>query len=257
MSEYLQLGEVRTWFDVCGEGDPLVLLHGGFSDARNFASNVDALAERFRVYLPERRGHGHTADVAGPITFEAMAQDTIAFLETVVGGPARIVGHSDGAIVTLLVGLHRPDLVERMVSISGNFHFDGLVPGAIDAEQAAHFVASSYAEVSPDGADHLPEFTAKMARLWTEEPTLTVDDLARITPRTLVMASDDDVATLEHTLDLYRSLPDAELAIVPGTSHVLILEKPDLCNRILLDFLTNDPVRTFLPIRRAEVTGGT
>jgi pimeloyl-ACP methyl ester carboxylesterase len=66
------------------------------------------LAARFHVYSPERRGHGHTPDVDGPITFDAMAQDTIAFLETVVGGPAHLVGCSDGATVALLVALRRP-----------------------------------------------------------------------------------------------------------------------------------------------------
>jgi pimeloyl-ACP methyl ester carboxylesterase len=55
----------------------------------------------------------------------------------------------------------------------------------------------------------------------------------------------------EHTLDLYRGIPGAELAIVPGTSHALIIEKPGLCNELILDFLTKDPVPTFLPVRRA------
>lgn len=64
------------------------------------------------------------------------------------------------------------------------------------------------------------------------------------------MSGDDDVVRLEHTLELYRGIPDAELAVVPGTSHVLILEKPDLVARLVLDFLTTEPVATRIPIRR-------
>ena len=251
MAEYVQLGEVRTWYDEVGSGPPLVALHGGFADARNFGANRDALASAFRVFLPERRGHGHTGDVPGPITYEVMAEDTIAFLDRVVGGPARLVGHSDGADVGLLVALRRPDLVERLVGISANFHHDGLIPGAIGAAEVAEFVGPDYAEMSPDGIGHLPEITAKLDRMWASGPTLTTDDLRAITTRTLVMVGDDDAVTLEHTLALYRALPNAELAVVPGTSHVLIMEKPDLCNRLMLDFLTGDPVPTFLPIRRA------
>ncbi len=65
------------------------------------------------------------------------------------------------------------------------------------------------------------------------------------------MVSDDDEVTLEHTVDFYRALPDGELAVVPGTSHGLLVEKPDLCNKIMIDFLTLDPVPTFAPIRRS------
>jgi pimeloyl-ACP methyl ester carboxylesterase len=68
--------------------------------------------------------------------------------------------------------------------------------------------------------------------------------------RALVMLSDDDEVTLEHAVDFYRALPRVELAVVPGTSHGLLVEKSDLCNKILVDFLTKDPIATFAPIRR-------
>jgi pimeloyl-ACP methyl ester carboxylesterase len=82
-------------------------------------------------------------------------------------------------------------------------------------------------------------------------PTLTKDGLKNITCRTLVMVGDDDEVILEHAVDFYRALPDGELAVVPGASHGLLVEKPDLCNKIMVDFLTLDPVPTFAPIRRA------
>jgi pimeloyl-ACP methyl ester carboxylesterase len=94
LADYVQLDCVRTWYEEHGDGDPLVLLHPGGAgvDARAFGLNIGALAARFRVYTPERRAHGHTPDVDGPITFDAMAQDTIAFLEKVIGQPAHLVG---------------------------------------------------------------------------------------------------------------------------------------------------------------------
>jgi pimeloyl-ACP methyl ester carboxylesterase len=108
MADYADLDGVRTWYDERAEGEPLALLHGGSVDARFFDKNIDALADRFHVFLPERRGHGHTPDVDGPITYQLMAQDTIAFLEAVVGGPAHLVGHSDGAVAAMLVAQRRP-----------------------------------------------------------------------------------------------------------------------------------------------------
>jgi pimeloyl-ACP methyl ester carboxylesterase len=254
MGRYVDLDGVRTWYDETGEGEPLVLLHpgGGGVDSRALAPNLDALADRFRTFTPERRAHGRTPDVEGPITFEAMAQDTIHFLEQVVGGPARVMGVSDGAIVALLVALRRPDLVTRLVFVAGVFHHDGWWPQAIDPNnEPPTFLEESYAELSPDGVDHYRAVVEKLVRMHQIEPTLTVEDLAAIPCRTLVMLGDDDEVRLEHGIALYRALPDAELAVVPGTSHGLLVEKPRLCNATIIDFLTNDPVSTYAPIRRA------
>jgi pimeloyl-ACP methyl ester carboxylesterase len=254
VAAYAQLGEVRTWYVERGAGDPLVLLHPGGAgvSSRAFGPNIDALAAGFRVFTPERRAHGRTPDVAGPITFEAMAQDTIAFLETIVGGPARLLGVSDGAVVALLVALRRPDLVEQLVFVAGVFHRDGWWPQAIDPDnEPPAFLAQSYAELSPDGAAHYGVVVEKLACMHQDEPTLTTAELGAIGCRTLVLIGDDDEVRLEHAIALYRALPDAELAVVPGTSHGLLVEKPDLCNALIVDFLANDPVVTFAPIRRA------
>lgn len=253
MGQYVEAGGVRTWYEEHGAGDPLVLLHGGAVDARFFEHNVPALAERFHVYTPERRGHGHTPDVEGPLTYELMAQDTIAFLDAVLGGPSDLVGHSDGAVVAMLVAMHRPDLVRRLVLISGGFHHDGLMPGAdqLEVDPIVEFLGRSYGEVSPDGEEHFRVVVEKIARMAAEEPTLERSALRAIQSRTLVMVADDDIMRLDHVLQMYETIPNAELAIVPGTSHFLIQEKPALCNAIILDFLTNEPVQTVAPMRRA------
>jgi len=93
--------------------------------------------------------------------------------------------------------------------------------------------------------------SAKLARTNWEEPTLTAADLSEVTSRTLVMLGDDDEVTIEHALAMYWGLTDAELAVVPGTSHGLLHEKPALCNSIIVDFLTLEPVPTIAPVRRA------
>ena len=253
MTGEVQLGEVRTWYEELGDGEPLVLLHPGGADARAWSPNIGVLSERFHVFTPERRGHGRTPDVDGPINYELMARDTIAFLEAVVGGPAHLIGCSAGAIVAMLVALRRPDLAQRVILVSGVFHRDGWIRAAIDPDADAHpAIVAGYAQISPDGADHFPVIHAKLARMGWEEPTLDVTELAGITSRTLVMVADDDEIVLEHAIAMYRGLPDAELAVVPGTSHGLLHEKPALCNRIMLDFLMTDPVSTIVPVRRAK-----
>lgn len=247
-----RLGAVETWYDVRGQGDPVVLLHPGGVDSRAMAPTFAALTRRFRGYAPDRRGHGRTPDVDGPLTYEVMAQDAAAFIETVVGQPVHLVGCSDGAVVALLVALRRPDLVRRLVFVAGVFHRDGWVEGVLDegADPPA-FLRESYGEVSPDGIDHFDVVAAKLATLHAQEPTLTPDELRQVRCRTLVMVADDDEVRLEHAVEMYRQLPDGELAVVPGTSHGLLVEKPDLCNLLITEFLAGDPVPTFAPIRRA------
>jgi pimeloyl-ACP methyl ester carboxylesterase len=175
MSNYIQLGDVHTYYEEDGAGQPLVLLHPGLADSRAFEDYVPELAQHFHVFRPDRRGHGRTPDLEGPITYQLMAQDTIAFLEQVVGGPASLLGHSDGAPVALLAALERPDLVRKLVLSAGVFHHDGWAPGAIDLDdETIAFFTDYWGAVAPDGPDHFLVVKAKLDRMHREEPTLTV-----------------------------------------------------------------------------------
>ncbi|GAA4361977.1 alpha/beta fold hydrolase [Actinomadura verrucosospora] len=243
---------VPMWHDQRGKGDPVVLLHGGLTDGRCFTGNLDGLADTFEIYLPDRRGHGRTPDAPGPITMELMARDTIAFLERVVGGPARLVGYSAGGTVALWVAMRRPDLVERLVLISTACDLDGLIfkPSA-DGETPAALV-DAYAEVSPDGRDHFPVVLGKIAHAAATEPRLDPAELRAVTARTLVLSGDDDLVTLDHTVALYRALPTAELAVLPNASHLLLMEHAEAVRAMVLAFLTTDASPTYMPIARAQ-----
>jgi pimeloyl-ACP methyl ester carboxylesterase len=255
---YIEIGGLRTWYDEAGSGEPLVLLHGGLPTNETWAPQISELAEHFQVLTPERRGHGHTPDVDGLWSYEDMAADTIAFLEAMADGPAHLVGWSDGGIIALLVAARRADLVRRLVVISANFDTSG-----VPEEVMSHFSAlpphsesltplrSGYQATSPDGPEHWRVVFAKFVELVSREPHIATVQLGQIVCRTLVLVGDDDLMTLEHTIELFRAIPDAELAIVPGTSHFLTMEKPTLVNRLILEFLQGAPPPTMMPIRRA------
>jgi pimeloyl-ACP methyl ester carboxylesterase len=287
VGDYVELPGVRTWYETDGPDDAaetLVLLHGGFCSNETWGGQRPAFASTYRLFLPERRAHGRTPDVEGPLFYEDMAKDTIDFLDTVVRGPAHLVGWSDGGIVALLVAMARPDLVRKAAVIGVNFRPLPEVPadltgqgdegdkdGSAEQGDAAgegtradeddssssdapelEFLRETYEAVSPDGAEHWPVVVDKVLHMFATQPDIAREDLGRITVPTLVIAGDDDVMSLEHTIDLYRAIPGSELAIVPGTSHTLPLEKPAYVNRTILDFLANDPVRTIMPVRRAQ-----
>ena len=106
-----------------------------------------------------------------------------------------------------------------------------------------------YAQLSPDGREHFPVLLRKVAELAATD-VAPVDALSSYPGRALIMTADDDIVTLESQIALYRSLPVGELAVIPGTSHMLLNEKPREITTVVRDFL-EAPTATHMPIRRS------
>lgn len=243
---YLDAGGVHTYYEIQGQGDPLVLLHGGFSTIETWGAQTAALAERYRVYLPERRGHGRTPDVPGPTGYEIMARDTIAFMDALGLRSAYVVGWSDGANVGLEMALLRPDLVRKLVFISAFADQSGMatemqaMSANLGPESLPPMLREAYDALSPDGPEHFPIVFEKVAAVWKSEPRHSLTDLAGVSAPTLVMLADADVVSIEHAAAVQRAIPDAQLAVIPGTDHLLLFEKPEVVNRLIIDFLADE-----------------
>jgi pimeloyl-ACP methyl ester carboxylesterase len=240
---YVDVNGLRTWHEMRGDGRPVALLHGAFAGAASWSAQAPALADAgYRVHLPERRGHAHTPDVPGPLTYLVMADDTVAYLEAVVGGPAHLVGWSDGAVVALLVAQRRPDLVDRLVLIGQYYNAAGRVTGGLvdqltaAGDQAMGYLRAGYDPVSPDGPEHFPVVFTKTMRMLATEPELDLASLATVAAPTLVLQGDRDEVTLEHGAAVAAALPHGRLAVLPGT-HALPVENPAVVNALLLWFL--------------------
>ena len=244
---YVDAGGLNTYYEVNGAGDPLLLLHGGFCPAETFDGLTPGLAEAYRVYLPERRGHGRTPDVDGPITYEIMAQDTIAFMDALDIRDAHVVGYSDGAVVGLHVALQRPYFVSKLVLIGQALNHDDLpaqvqeiLREGMTPEILPPFLRELYASVSPDGPEHFDVVFEKLKATWETAPSFELSELEHLSVPTLFMLGDGDMVTVEHAGAVQRAIPDAQLAVVPGASHGLPMEKPELVSRLVVDFLDKD-----------------
>jgi pimeloyl-ACP methyl ester carboxylesterase len=243
VKDRVDAGGLDTYYEVHGAGEPLLYLHGGFNPIEMLGEILPALAQRYRVYLPERQGQGRTPDRDGPITFQSMADDTIAFFEAVGLSAAHLAGFSDGAMVAIHVALQRPDLVRRLVLMGQYANPDGCPP--FYTELMEQFTPDTfppmfrqmYDSLSPDGPEHFPVFFNKLKPNWLS-PGVPLERLADVQSPTLVLIGDDDCVTPEHAAAMVRALPaGSQLGVVPGTSHGLPFEKPDLVNRLILDFL--------------------
>ena len=257
MAEFIDIDGVSTWIETRGSGErTVVLLHGGLGNSDDLLDSIGAadLVGSFRVVAFDRRGHGYTADTDEPFHYDDMATHAIKVLEHLgTETKVHLVGWSDGGIVAMLVALRRPDLVDRLVLIGANFHFEGV--HELDPGDGAPppVMLEAYAKRSPDGADHYPTVAEKFMAMVTTEPTLTTDDLARLGHPTLVLVGDDDLVRLDHTVALYDALPAGRLCVVPGASHAVVIERPQLVVALITDFLQGpESPETLIPIRRAR-----
>jgi pimeloyl-ACP methyl ester carboxylesterase len=216
--------------------------------AEGWEPQIGPLSNHFTVYVPERRGVGRTADLDGPWTYFEMAHDTAAFMDALKIRDAAIVGLSDGGNIGLILAYARPDLLRKLVVSGANTTVAGLGSfGDAVAQMTPEDLLTTappqvqpwidvHRRVSPDrGADLIRSF-AKMQRMWLdyEIPALA---LGSISAATLVMAGDQDLIPVTHTVELWSAIPGAQLCIAPGASHFWLQEMRELANALILGFL--------------------
>ena len=251
MPEYINLRDHQVYnYEWDNDGEAVVLLHGGLSKTSSWDYlMVPPLEDEFHVFAYDRTGHGFTGDQPGSLHFEFQCQEAIAYLEDVVKEPAHLIGYSDGGIIALMVAIKRPELVKSIVAIGANYHYSAPLKDFLEARVSEEDQAE-YNLISPDAPHTLLEKTIRMNEIWKTEPNISLSEIASIQCPVLVMAGDDDVIAHDHTISLYEALPLGQLAIIPGTSHGLVKEKPALLIAVMMQFLedlsypiTRDPIR--------------
>ena len=261
---YLRINGVDLYAEVAGDGDPVLLLHGGFCSLEAMRGLSESLVPHYRVHAFERPGHGRSADIDGEYSYTRGLADTIAYLDSQNLEAVHVIGYSDGAILGLLLALEHPERVRSLTAISANLDpsvfstgdehqslvltparqspvhtTGGLDGGGTGTAPAAKPDAERlhYERLSPDGPEHADTVLNKLFRLWTTEPNIPAADLARITAPVLIMAGDRDSIRPDHSLLIAASIPGAQLCIVPGASHGLMAEHPELISTVIRGFL--------------------
>lgn len=252
MPEYLNLrGHNIYSYEWDNDGEVVLLLHGGLSKTSSWDYiMVPPLENHFHIFAYDRTAHGFSGDQIGSLHFEFQMREAINYLEDVVNEPAHLIGWSDGANIALMVAIARPDLVKSIVAIGANFHPSGVMQ-AFDIPEISQEDQAEYNLISPDAPHTLLEKTLRMHEIWKCEPNITLDEITTIECPVLVLVGDDDVINHAHTVALYEALPLGQLAIIPGTSHTVVKEKPDLMNAVIVQFLEDLTYpETQMPIRR-------
>ena len=224
---------VTLYYETYGQGEPLLLVHGNGGSLGGFASQIDYFKAKYKVIAMDSRDQGKSSDSAEPITYEKMTDDLAALIDHLKTGPVDVVGWSDGGIEALLLGVRHPDKVKKIVSMAANLN-----PGqdAFDPETDA--MIKSMMEL-PDDVKTTPagKRQLKVVGMMLKEPNIAPSLLGKVTAPTLVLAADHDLIRLEHILTIYKSLPNAELAIFPNSTHLIPYDDPETFNGVIDRFL--------------------
>jgi pimeloyl-ACP methyl ester carboxylesterase len=244
---YADVHGLHMYYEIHGEGRPILLLHGGIADDAAWSKTIPEFAKSHQVIAPEQMGHGHTADLPSlEFSYRQMAEDTAALLAELKIGSVDVVGWSDGGIVGYLLAIHHPQLVRKLVTSGSNVDQDGLPPSRSDEvkpEQFPKMFEEEYGRVSPDGPGHYRAFINRVAAMWRKYPYVERTELAGIHCPTLIIVGDHDFFPVEAALHIVRAIPGAQLMVAPGTGHGTFNSRPELMNLAVLEFLEETEVK--------------
>jgi pimeloyl-ACP methyl ester carboxylesterase len=222
-----------------------VLLHGGGDTIRtSFGHVLEALARDRELIAFEQQGFGHTADIADrPFSFVQSAEDTVALLQHLHIAPADLFGFSNGGTIALQVAIRHPHVVPKLVVASGFFQREGSsypwfwagFPTA-KLEQMLKELREAYLEAAPH-PENLQRFFDKCVKRMQNFPDIPTEAIRGITAPALVVVGDADVMRPEHAVDLFRLLPHARLAVLPGTDHMALMTRSAWLTPMVSEFL--------------------
>jgi pimeloyl-ACP methyl ester carboxylesterase len=252
---YAPVNGLQMWYERHGEGRPLVLLHGNLSTIGvDFGGIIPSLAKGRQVIGVEQQAHGHTADIDRPLSIQQWADDTAALLGHLGIERADLFGYSSGSTVALQLAIEQPQLVGKLVLASASYRLDGLHPGLMDNIQGLkpeHLAGTpfeqDYAKVAPNPGDW-PKLIEKVTRMDADLPEWTADDIRNLAAPTMLIIGDSDIVKPEHAVEMFRllgggvigdlaGLPRSRLAVLPGTTHVTLVQRADWLASMVGEFL--------------------
>lgn len=236
---YVDHDNARIWCAAYGAGKPVILLHGGLGNSRNWGYQVPALvAKGFRAVVIDSRGHGRSTRDERPYSYELMAGDVLAVMDSLGIDSAALVGWSDGACTSLILSSMAPARVAGVLYFACNMDPSGTKEfkptPVVDRCFSRH--RKDYAELSA-APDQFDAFVAAVGLMQRTQPNWSASDLARVrVPVTVVHSEHDEFIKREHAEYLSRTIPHAKLVYLPGVSHFAPLQRPDLFDTVVIEF---------------------
>jgi pimeloyl-ACP methyl ester carboxylesterase len=219
---YANVNGLKMYYEVQGNGFPLVLIHGGGSTiGTSFGRILPALVKMHKVIAVEMQAHGHTADINRPLSFEQDADDVAELLRQLHISKADIFGFSNGASTTLQIAIRHPELVNKIIVASTMYKKAGSYPWFWDMmahpsfEQMPQQLKDAYLKINPDTNALHTMYERDVARMQSFKD-IKEEDIKAIKAPALIICGDKDVVSPEHAVEMYRQMHHAQLMIFPG-----------------------------------------
>jgi pimeloyl-ACP methyl ester carboxylesterase len=218
---------VRFYYEVYGAGEPLLLVHGNGGSIADLGAQIAHFRKRYKVIAMDSRSQGKSGDSPDKLTYEKMSDDLAALLDHLKVGPANVLGWSDGAIEALLLGIRHPSKVTKIAAMAANLNpsEQAIWPDVINLAKTMIAAMPAAQRETARGRREL-----RVTEMLLEEPHIDVKALEAIAAPTLVLAGDHDLIRDEHTLEIYRHLPNSQLAIFANATHMMPFDDSALFN---------------------------
>jgi pimeloyl-ACP methyl ester carboxylesterase len=252
---------ISMYYAIFGHGPPLLLIHGGLSTSDVWAGVIPLLDKQHEVIVADSRGQGRSTKTSERLTYGLMANDYLALLDYLKVSQVALVGWSDGGNIGLDIAIHHPDRLTALFSQAADASPDGLVAFSQPQKQdflsrLRHYAGAARRRVNTifdisksrlltmfgyHSSGPPPPSLAlqrEIFQLWATEPHYTEQQLASIRVRTAIVTGDHDNAVrLDHTKYLARTIPGAQLIILPDVGHAAMLQDPAGYAKAVLDFI--------------------
>ncbi|MDX1640785.1 MAG: alpha/beta hydrolase [Balneolaceae bacterium] len=243
--KYVEVSGRDVYYEEYGEGETVLMLHGGPGSIANFSKLIPEISKNYRVIAIDTPGQGHS-ERAHDVSYQLLAENASGFIDTMGIQNCYVVGWSDGAVTGLLLAAKRPDVISKVFASGGFSNIDGFT------EEAKKFWSTLTPETVIESWDgwHLeyqklyPEndwktLISDLRNMVNDEIYITEKELESITSKVLLAYGDNDLITFEHITYLYRTIPDSKLMIFPGTSHSTFDEQPEMMSLAVQNFFEN------------------
>ncbi len=237
------LNNVRHYYEIYGNGKPLLLIHGNSTGISGWAEQIEFFKKSFKVYAIDCRGRGKSELGNDSLTYMQQAKDMAQFIKEMKLDSVMIVGKSDGGIIALLMAIYFPEHISKIVSFSANLEPDST---ALFSKSVIEIHNERiHAEEMLAKKDTLQnwELIRQRNRMMEFQPHVTADELHKIKIPVLIMSTDRDVVKEDHTFFIYKNIAKANLSFISGESHRLARKNPDLFNAVVFKYLS-EPFRS-------------
>ncbi|MBW1790281.1 MAG: alpha/beta hydrolase, partial [Deltaproteobacteria bacterium] len=245
---YVDVNDINVYYEVYGEGEPLLLLHGNGGSIENFIYQIPELSRHFKVIAIDSRAQGRSSDSDQEISYSLMASDMSELIDELNLGKVYIVGWSDGGNIGLELAYAHPEKVIKVVTFGANYSnenwhappdnvtMDPNDPLIVLTSPMMERFSTAAERLSPD-IERLPIIEKKLGVLTEKYPNFSFDQLKTIEVPFMIVVGDHDIINIDHTVSLFKNLPKAQLFVVPGATHVVPAEYPELINSEIIRFL--------------------